>query len=583
MARTLVTSSIFSPVTATGSVGVSGVKVINDWCRDILTLTTSALVSTRGSIINTIIPADVNFIRTAGYTTLGDGGEALYTRKVSEPSHPGKVQSADGAWWEIADTELEPRQFGVVYGSVSDQNTEAQNFITTCVSLGRTGRVNGIIRANSLTASGRLVLIGTNSQTSYFITSSTTANILTITTQSFGVGCLIERIGFNSPTNATAGSQLVLQSVNSFGMQQPQVINCSFIGGYVGLDARASLYGTFTDNLFNNQVDTQMRMANTGFTRSATQIARNTFIGQYQAPNQFITNCGLQALSGDYLWVTKNWFFYHKNSMEFKPVSNGLFNLQISENAIQGSDRGVYFNVKDANEAVPTANAPVANIDISSNNIQSLSCIVTNGLVTNGQITSNMLFPTTSGFGVVGELNGWTIVGNTIDGTLPNIPLSASLTTGIRLFGETYQIRISENVFSGVLYPYTWGANNPRNASVTIGTASTGQIYLNDAEFENWRNVVSILEPRGADASAPTAYASISSTQAVYSATVFNETVYITASAGPLLAINQNATRIANNIAEGSVATLNLLPWDTFAISYAEGDAPGISVYRHRH
>jgi hypothetical protein len=546
-------------------------------------ITAPALISTRAFIATTSIPSDVTFIRTAGYVTAGDGGEALYAKKISEPAHPGKVQSMDGAWWEIADTKLEPRQFGVVYGSGSDQNTEAQNFITTCVALGRTGRVNGIIRANSLTASGRLVLIGTNSQISKFITSSTTANILTITTQVFGVGCLIEHIGFESPSNATQGAQLILQSVSSFGMQQPQVISCSFNGGYVGLDARASLYGTFTDNFFNNQVDTQMRMANTGFTRSATQIARNTFIGRYEAPNQFITNCGLQALSGDFLWVTKNWFFYHKNSIEFKPVNNGLFNLQISENAIQGSDRGIYLNVKDANEGVPTANAPVANIDISSNNIQSLSCIVTNGLVTNGQITSNMLFPTTSGFGVVGELNGWTIVGNTIDGTLPNIPLSASLTTGIRLFGETYQIRISENVFSGVLYPYTWGVNNPRNASVTIGTASTGQIYLTTAEFENWRNVVSILAPRGADASAPTAYAEINATGAVYSATVFNETVYITASAGPLLAINQNATRIANNISEGSVVTLNLRPWDTFAITYADGDAPGISVYRHRH
>lgn len=541
-----------------------------------------ALVSTRASIATTSIPADVTFIRTAGYTTAGDGGEALYVRKVSEPSHPGKVQSADGGWWEIADKELEPRQFGVTYGSGSDQNTEAQNFITTCVTLGRTGKINGTIRANGLTANGRLVLIGTNSQVSKFITSSTTASILTITTQAFGVGCLIKHIGFESPSNATQGSQLILQSVSSFGMQQPQVINCSFVGGYVGLDARASLYGTFTDNFFNNQVDTQMRLANTGFGRSTTHVSGNTFIGQYQAPNQFITNTGLQALSGDFLWVTKNWFFYHKNSIEFKPVNNGLFNLQISENAIQGSNRGIYLNVKDANEAVPTANAPVANIDISSNNIQSLSCIVTNGLVTNGQITSNMLFPTTSGFGVIGELNGWTIVGNTIDGTLPNIPLSASLTTGIRLFGETYQIRISENVFSGVLYPYTWGANNPRNASVTIGTASTGQIYRTEADFENWRNVVSILEPRGADASAPTAYASIDPTGATYSATVFNETVYITASAGPLFAINQNATRIANNIAEGSVVTLNLRPWDTFAISYANGDAPGISVYRHR-
>ncbi len=45
------------------------------------------------------VPATITYARTAGYSAVGDGGEALYKRVASEPSHAGKVQSADGAWW----------------------------------------------------------------------------------------------------------------------------------------------------------------------------------------------------------------------------------------------------------------------------------------------------------------------------------------------------------------------------------------------------------------------------------------------------------------------------------------------------
>lgn len=51
-------------------------------------------------------------IRTAGYSAAGDGGGALYKRAVSEPSHLGKFQSADGGWWELAENEITLEMFG---------------------------------------------------------------------------------------------------------------------------------------------------------------------------------------------------------------------------------------------------------------------------------------------------------------------------------------------------------------------------------------------------------------------------------------------------------------------------------------
>lgn len=70
-------------------------------------------------------------IRTAGYYEAGDAGGALYKRVVGEPSHAGKIQSADGAWWEIAENFPSVKMFGAkgdgslsalstVFGSLED-------------------------------------------------------------------------------------------------------------------------------------------------------------------------------------------------------------------------------------------------------------------------------------------------------------------------------------------------------------------------------------------------------------------------------------------------------------------------------
>lgn len=61
-----------------------------------------------------------DYVRTAGYTSAGDGGGALYKRVVSGPSHAGKFQSADGTWWEIAEEIVTPQMFGAKADGVTD-------------------------------------------------------------------------------------------------------------------------------------------------------------------------------------------------------------------------------------------------------------------------------------------------------------------------------------------------------------------------------------------------------------------------------------------------------------------------------
>lgn len=69
-------------------------------------------IPTRSVAIETEFDPTESFVRTAGYATAGDGGGALYRKVGGAPSHAGKFQSADGAWWEIAETSASVRSFG---------------------------------------------------------------------------------------------------------------------------------------------------------------------------------------------------------------------------------------------------------------------------------------------------------------------------------------------------------------------------------------------------------------------------------------------------------------------------------------
>lgn len=47
-----------------------------------------------------------SLLHVSGYYEPGDGGGAYYKKVGTEPTHPGKLQTADGQWWEIADRKV---------------------------------------------------------------------------------------------------------------------------------------------------------------------------------------------------------------------------------------------------------------------------------------------------------------------------------------------------------------------------------------------------------------------------------------------------------------------------------------------
>jgi hypothetical protein len=61
----------------------------------------TGLYDTAVEMAGVMVPAGVDAFRTNGYSVVGDGGAALYKRVISEPAHAGKVQTLEGAWWEL--------------------------------------------------------------------------------------------------------------------------------------------------------------------------------------------------------------------------------------------------------------------------------------------------------------------------------------------------------------------------------------------------------------------------------------------------------------------------------------------------
>jgi hypothetical protein len=82
--------------------------------------------ATAAAVASISVPTTASAFRTSGYTTVGDGGDALYKRVVSEPAHAGKIHSADGAWWELVfvNGAVNVKCFGATGDGVTDDATE---------------------------------------------------------------------------------------------------------------------------------------------------------------------------------------------------------------------------------------------------------------------------------------------------------------------------------------------------------------------------------------------------------------------------------------------------------------------------
>ena len=68
------------------------------------------------------------WLRLAGYHAPGDDGGGLYRAAAGPPAHAARFQTADGRWWELAETWARPEQLGA-RGDGSDDTTAISGWL----------------------------------------------------------------------------------------------------------------------------------------------------------------------------------------------------------------------------------------------------------------------------------------------------------------------------------------------------------------------------------------------------------------------------------------------------------------------
>lgn len=102
---------------------------------DVLSLLSTINYSTVIAARLANVPSTFGAISVQGYAAIGDGGAATYRRVGSEPSHGAKLQSADGAWWQLYDQKISIISLGASTAAL-DNTTVLNDTAAAAVALG---------------------------------------------------------------------------------------------------------------------------------------------------------------------------------------------------------------------------------------------------------------------------------------------------------------------------------------------------------------------------------------------------------------------------------------------------------------
>lgn len=209
-----------------------------------------AAFSSKADVEAAGIPIGPNYLMIAGYYAAGDGGCSLYKRVVSEPTHEGKIQSLDGAWWELAEHELNAKMFGAVGDGVADDTADIQ----AALDFGKPVKFptgNYLISSTvNLTLSGSAI-VGVGKEVTTF-TSSATGESIKVASGLSG----IELRDF-ALTRASGGSTPGRNGIHFTGVTERALI-CNvdveehYIGFRLGTTSYSEVKSIFANNNFSH-------------------------------------------------------------------------------------------------------------------------------------------------------------------------------------------------------------------------------------------------------------------------------------------------------------------------------------------
>lgn len=254
-------------------------------------------------------------IRTAGYTTAGDGGGALYKAVVSEPSHEGKfsITLAGGttAWFELAEGVPNVKMFGAIGdGSTNDATALNAAFAAGWATI---AIPEGDFKYGSaLTVAASTEVIGVGPQ-SLLQGSFATGDCITL-----GVNADLSRVKLYHSATRTSGATVVMGSGARFH-------DFEMTGWYVGIKMAGASVGSpiIGPRVFNGQ----------GYTPSTTSGGSAIFIDRYSSP--FLAellfsgvvggtqpDVGIYVGSGDTIVATGVHFLGFKVNLQVNPQAS---------------------------------------------------------------------------------------------------------------------------------------------------------------------------------------------------------------------------------------------------------------------
>lgn len=284
-------------------------------------------VQLASDIATTTIPAPVQYVRTSGYSQAGRGA-AVYVRVATQPSHPGKRQSVDGAWWEISEPELNQFMFGAKgdgngSGGGTNDATALQNALTVAGAMKRPLRLlPGTYRCDSsLTIPAGVIIEATGVFLDF---TNLGANQAALT---FANGGRIRGATIKGPgsTAYVAGSRGIQCSGTFNSGAAPTFVNAPIVEGCEIYDFAE--YGVFFEYV-NGGLVRGCHIYNVGYTGvggvscNRTKVSGNT-----------ITNITSTGGSGDYYGI-----FLDRNNGTSETSDPRSYDCEISFNAISNID-----------------------------------------------------------------------------------------------------------------------------------------------------------------------------------------------------------------------------------------------------
>lgn len=213
-------------------------------------------VGTYTAAIGTTIPSGVERVGTTGYSNPGDGGDAVFIIRTSEPAHNGKIQFAGGKWGEMVDDVARPEQWGGFAVGSGDQSSAIQSAIDYVaarpgggtVDLGHQGwRGQGLALKNNVT------LAGGGMDTASLTKTSTVSDM--ITTQNLGTNICVRDLTLDGTSTSDAKTLLALTNMNS----DVTIERVHFTNGMARWALRCDMLATYT---FKNLTIRNCRFSN---------------------------------------------------------------------------------------------------------------------------------------------------------------------------------------------------------------------------------------------------------------------------------------------------------------------------------